>query len=237
VQRSTRVARTLTAIPVAALLVAMSACSSGDKLNGEEKKKPEQVVTDAKNALKASKTVHLAGNINETDEGKSTTLNIDLHFLNGTGAYGFITISGKRLDIIRVGKDVYAKGDESVLGSAASVAKGKYIKLSATSGSGKDLADLTDLNAFANQVLSPSGKLEPSVGRGKVDGKKAVILTDTDKNGPGKLYVANTGKPVPLQISGSGSSTGKLAFTEYDADVSVKAPAAAETITPPAGSS
>lgn len=223
-QKGTRLTTALAVIPVAALMAVTSACSSGDKPNGEEKKKPDQVVTDAKNALKAAKTVHLVGSVTETEAGQKQTVAIDLRFLNGTGATGSITTSGKKLELVRVGNDLYAKGGADVLGSAAAIANGKYVKLSATSTEGKDLAGFTDLKAFADQSLTPDSTLKNAVEKGKVDGKKAVILTSNDSGGPSKLYIANTGDPVPLQITGSGSSSGKMAFTEYNKDVTITAP-------------
>lgn len=223
--RGTRLTTVLAVIPVAAMVAVTSACSSGSKLNGEEKKKPDQVVTDAKNALKAAKTVHLVGSITESEDGQKQTIQVDLRFLNTTGAAGSLTTGGKKLELVRVGNVVYAKGGADVLGSAAAAANGKYIKLPASSSAGRELAQLTDLKAFADETFSPDDTLKSTVEKGKADGAKAVIVTSTDADDPSQLYVANTGDPLPLQIIGTGTSSGKLQFADYNKDVTITAPA------------
>ncbi|MGF7236663.1 MAG: hypothetical protein ACQSGP_17130 [Frankia sp.] len=209
-----------TTIPVVVALGLTAGCSSGTSLNGEEKKSSTQVVTDARVALKAAKTVHVTGTQKGTGEDAGSDFVMDLYYLNGTGGYGSVTVSGKRLDIVRIGNDVYIKDDSDVTGSAAST--GKFQKLSATSGTGKSVGDIANLGSFADNVITSDKTLQPGVVKGTTDGAKAVVLTDSD--GPAKLYVANTGSPVPLAIEGPDPSTGKLTFSDYNKKVEVTAP-------------
>ena len=63
---------------------------------------------------------------------------------------------------------------------------------------------------------------------GKVDGKKAVIVTESDGS---KLYVAATGKPLPLQLVSSTKSkatnSGSLKFINYGKHQTIRAPSGA----------
>lgn len=226
-QKRIRIGSSLTAIPVVALLGLTAACSSGTSLNGEEKKSPTRVVSDARTALKAAKTVHLAGTVKGTDAGPGagpgSSFVLDMHYLNGTGGYGTVTVGGQKLDIVRVGNDVYVKGDASLTGASGGSAN-KFQKLSATSGTGKSIGDIADVKALADNILATGSSLQPTLAQDKIDGVRAVVLTDKASDGPGKLYVANTGAPVPLAIEGTGSSTGTLTFSDYNKNVSVTAP-------------
>ncbi len=213
----------LTAVPIAVVLGLTAACSSGAKLNGEEKKSAAQVVTDSRAALKTAKTVHLTGTVKGTGDDAGSNFTLDMHYLNGTGGYGSMTVSGQKLEIVRIGNDVYIKGDATVTGAAAASA-GKFQKLSATSGTGKSIGDIANLSSLADNIITSDKTLQPAVAKETVDGAEAVVLTDNASDGPGKLYVANTGSPVPLAIEGTGSSTGKLTFSDYGKSVSVTAP-------------
>jgi hypothetical protein len=221
----------LTAVAVSAtLLLGTAACSSGSKLNGEEKKTSTQVVTDATAALKAAKSVHLSGTQTDTSGETKTVTTIDLHYLNGTGSYGTVTTGGATLQLIRIGKDLYVKGPNLFGATAARTIGDHYVKLSASSGTGQSLGAVTDLSQTADQLLNPGGKVGKTVDRATVSGNKAVVLTETADNGTGKLYVANTGSPVPLRIVATGSSASTLNLTDFGAPVTIKAPAGAVTL-------
>jgi hypothetical protein len=57
----------------------------------------------------------------------------------------------------------------------------------------------------------------------KLDGKKVVVITNT-KNGS-QVYVANTGTPYPLKGQGKTTAAGSWTFTDYNAPVTITAPA------------
>jgi hypothetical protein len=58
-----------------------------------------------------------------------------------------------------------------------------------------------------------------------IHGTKALALVDSGSGG-GTLYVAETGKPLPLRITQNASS-GSIDFTDYGAKVTTTAPSGA----------
>jgi hypothetical protein len=52
-------------------------------------------------------------------------------------------------------------------------------------------------------------------------GRKVVAIEDTSRHG--RLYVAATGKPYPVAISG-GAGQGTVTFDRWDKSVSIRAP-------------
>jgi hypothetical protein len=216
----------------AAVLAGAGACSSGAGTNGEEKKTPAQISSDAQAALRNAASVRVAGTLTDTGSGSGGTTTFDLHFHKGVGAYGTMSNAGQTLQLIRLGNDLYVKGAGAAqLGpTAAGLVGNRYVKLSATSGIGKDLASSIDLSSFVDDLtLSDTS----GVRRSTLDGRKAVVLTDKG-DGVSTLYVADSGSPVPLRLAGSGSTGGgTMSFTDYGADVTIAAPAAAVTL--PAG--
>jgi hypothetical protein len=52
-------------------------------------------------------------------------------------------------------------------------------------------------------------------------GRKVVAIEDTSRHG--RLYVAATGKPYPVAISG-GAGQGTVTFDRWDTSVSIRAP-------------
>ena len=67
-----------------------------------------------------------------------------------------------------------------------------------------------------------------SGGTSTVSGQAVVGVKDTAQGET--LYVATTGKPYPCELAKSGTGGGKIAFTEWDKPVTLKAPANAVDI-------
>ena len=193
--------------------------------NGVAALSAEQILSKAKAALSAADAVHITGS--GSDEG--TTVKLDMRY-GKDGATGTFTISGQRLDLLRVGDDVYVKGSTSFWTTFADAATAKllgekYVKTDLTDPRFKDIASFTDLTAAADGFLEPDG----TITRGDtatIADQPAIALTSKDKS-DGTLYVATTGRPYPLSIEGDGNS---LTFADYGEDITVKAPPAAETV-------
>lgn len=66
-----------------------------------------------------------------------------------------------------------------------------------------------------------------------IAGQKVLAVTDASKGGT--LYVATTGPPYPVAVSKDGTSSGRVLFSNWNAPVSVLAPANAIDITQLAG--
>jgi len=183
-----------------------------------------QIITEASRALATTSSVRVRGDYKEN--GKPVT--IDMRLAAGSGpnddrATGVVTQDGVRVELRRIGDQIYLKGDDrflEALGPQAQATKGKWLK-GPVAQADKGLANLTDLDAFA-ATLSPQGqgKLTKEA-PAPFAGQPAVsVLSSTGA----RLYVANTNRPNPLRIQRIGQLVGVIDFTEYDAPVDVKAP-------------
>ena len=114
-----------------------------------------------------------------------------------------------------------SKGNSSV----AALLRGKWLKGSAISGDLSSFGEIADVD----QLLKPSGEL--SKGETKdVNGTPAITLEEKSADGD-KLYVATVGPPYPLRIEGEGGgSRGTLDFSEFGAEVDIKAPLSTEVV-------
>ena len=74
----------------------------------------------------------------------------------------------------------------------------------------------------ARRAAAKRGRAKPA-GTTKIEGQKAVGITDQAHSGT--LYVATTGKPYPVAVVQNGGGGGKLLFNAWDAPVTVQAPA------------
>lgn len=199
----------------------------GSSSNGEAKKTGTEVAKDAAAALGASQAVHVAGQLTDSSTKKPITVDVQLQ---DDGTSGKFTFSGQTVQVIAVGGTTYIKTTaafyESQGTSAAAAAKlaNKWVK-------DPDASEFNDftLSGLSKQLSQPSSgsKINDAVTTGKVDGKKVVIASESDGS---KLYVAATGKPVPLQLSNSTSSSegsGSVKFTDYGKHESITAPSGA----------
>jgi hypothetical protein len=200
----------------------LAGCGGGSKSNGEADKTPVEILADAKKAAAQAKSVHFHGAITES----GTPLKVDLRLEGGKGGTGSMTIRGAHVDIVRIGTVAYLKGShqfyEQVAGpEVAKLLKGKWVKGSATSGDLASLAQLTDMDKLIAAALKHDGTLVKGR-KTTVDGQQVIELRSS---AGGRLYVATTGEPYPVEIAqASGSSTGAVHFDGWNEPVGVKAP-------------
>ena len=189
----------------------------------------DQVLAKAKAAATSAKSVHVVGQIVQSSGDTA----FDLKLTDQPGATGTIEIGGGKVEIVRVGGDVYFKADEKTLasglkGNAAELSKlvgGRYIKGPLTDPRLTGFTQLTSLKDFTANVLDPSGSISRVDGK-PVDGVPTVGLRNDNKDNGGTLYVADEGEPFPLLIEAlSGrSDTGNLHMKEWNADVVIAPP-------------
>lgn len=223
-----RIRGPLTALSAAVLVVGAIAGCGGSSTNGVESKSPTEIVSAAQKAANSAKSVRVDGSVSTA----GTQLTLDLQIAEGKGAKGSISEGPLSFELIRLGDSVYIKGSaafyEHFAGSeAAKLLEGKWLQAPATSGEFATLGNLTDMSQLLSTVLGQHGSLAKG-GTSTVEGKKVVAVKDTSKGGV--LYVATTGKPYPVQISKSGSTGGKVTFSEWDAPVTITAPTGAINI-------
>ena len=195
----------------------------------------DEVLSKAKAAATTATSVHVVGQIAQS----SGPTAFDLTLTDQPGATGTIALGGGKVEIVRVGGDVYFKADEKTLasglgGSGAELAKlvaGRYIKGPLTDPRLTGFTQLTSLKDFTASVLDPSGSIALVDGK-TVDGTATVGLRNDDKDNGGTLYVADEEKPFPLLIEALAgrSDTGSLRMKEWNADVAITPPPADQVI-------
>jgi hypothetical protein len=209
---------------VGMVLVAASlaACGGGGSSgNGVASKSANGILAAAESAAGSLSSIHVAGSITKG----TTKVSLDLRIAAGKGATGTIAEGALKFNIIELGDAVYISGGPALwkhYGGAAAAAlfKGKWLKTSTTNGFSS--FDVSSPHAVIEQLLGSHGILIKGATT-TVDGQPVVALKD--KNKPGTLYVATTGKPYPVELAGSGSEQGRIVFDDFNAAVSVSAPA------------
>ncbi|HZS23749.1 MAG TPA: hypothetical protein VFA30_02065 [Gaiellaceae bacterium] len=205
---------------LAVTTAALAGCGGGSSSNGEASKSPAQILADAKQAAHDAGSVRISGTIHDSGQ----TIGVDLS-LTSAASGGSLTLHGSKVDIVRVGRTVYIRGGAAFYksvgaGTAGSLLAGKWLKAPTTAQDFSSLAALTQLDAFLTQVLKPSGKISKG-GESTVDGQKTIQLKDGQG---GSLFVATTGKPYPVELSGSSGRQGELKLTDWGAATAPTAP-------------
>jgi hypothetical protein len=185
-------------------------------------KSAAEIVDLAKAALAAAPSVHIKGTFLE--EGKPMT--IDVQYTKAHDGVGTMSKEGESFQIIKIGSDVYLKGDDafmkSIIGDDETVAKllkGKWIK-----GTGSDVADMAAFFNIADEIFKDVPSDLRRGDTGVINGIKALALVSTSDDG--KMWVATEGEPYPLRLDAGADGT--IDFTDYGATVDVKAPPASE---------
>jgi hypothetical protein len=211
-----------------AILLAAAALAGcgGASGNGVESKSASEILSESLKAAESAKSVHLAGSV--TSSG--TKVGLNLQVLRGTGAKGTISQGALSLDLIRVGGDLYIKGNSGFFehfggAEAEKLFHGKWLKAPVAGSELESLGDLTDMHALLASLTKEHGTLAKG-STSTIEGTKVISVRDTQKGGT--LYVATTGKPYPIQLAKAGG--GKVTFDRWDEALSISAPPASETI-------
>lgn len=215
----------LTATLLALVPAAVAGCggSSSSSGNGVASKSATEIVNEAKTAADGASSVHVSGSVKSA--GAPVTL--DLNLQSGKGGKGEISQGGYTFKLILVGETAYISGSSAFykhLGgsAAASLLAGKWLKVPVNTGEFASFSSLTNMRKLLDTTLSSHGSLQKG-STSTVGGQQAIAVTDSTKGGT--LYVATTGKPYPLQLSKGGSESGTISFGDWNAPVTVEAPA------------
>ncbi|WP_344668424.1 hypothetical protein [Catenulispora yoronensis] len=96
------------AIAAAAAVTAVGGCGSTGK-NGVATKSTGAIVATAEDAVAAADSVHVQGQFTSGSEHVA----LDLRLVKDKGAAGTVTIDNEVIELLRIGPDVYVKGDET----------------------------------------------------------------------------------------------------------------------------
>jgi hypothetical protein len=100
---------------VVAAVTALAGCGSTGK-NGVAKKATGSIVATAEDAVLNASSVHIQGQFTTG----SQQVALDLRLEKDKGASGRVTIGNEVIELLRVGQDVYVKGDEGFYRSVVS---------------------------------------------------------------------------------------------------------------------
>jgi hypothetical protein len=187
--------------------------------NGLDQVSAEQALTTVLATLAAKDSYRVTGT---STSGEA----IDISFVDA-GATGTVG-SGEPVTLVALDGRLYVTGDADFMATnvgkdAAERMAGKWLLLPPDATS--EFSIFADGETFAQTVLDARGAVEMS-GVREVNGVPAVGLV-FPKTG-GTLWVAARGDPLPIQFEEKGASAGAgvLTFTDFGADVAIKAPPA-----------
>lgn len=208
--------------------VAISACggsggSSSTSGNGIASKSPDQILSSAVTAAKDAQSVHVAGTVHNGGQ----TIAIDLSITSRHGTSGSISEGNASFKLIEAGGAFYIQPNARFLtefthsSAAVQLLRGKWLKGSPSDSSFQSFAQLTSIKSLMGSLTQNHGTLSKG-STTTINGAKAIALHSSKG---GTMYVATTGKPYPLQVSkGSGSTVGKVTFTDWNKPFSISAP-------------
>ncbi|MFE9401877.1 hypothetical protein ACFYNY_08885 [Streptomyces sp. NPDC006530] len=209
---------------------ALTACSSSDSTTASAKNSPAasspsapakpkapfadrtggQVFTDAVKANRQATSLRLKADIADATDGPTR---LDLTMDTKGDCTGTIGTGKESVSIIKTGKTVYLRQAHARA----------WKKSDTTSGEGKDLAAVCDLNDYLTDPGQDNAAVKGATTT--VDGTPAIVLTEKDGKESYTIDVATSGKPYLLKmVTVGGDSPGTLAFSDFDKPVHAVAP-------------
>ena len=195
--------------------------------NGIAKASDADALKQASAALAAARSVHVVGDI---VSGK-TKIRLDLRAGKGRTGRGSVTLDGARFDVVATGSAVYIGGNDAFWkqaggASGAALFRGKYLKTNRKDPAFEQIAAFFDLADLSKNLLPLDGLAGSDVET--VAGVPARVLKD---GGNARYAVSTTGKPYPLEWSGTeGSDRIALTFSEYDKALDLTPPPAGKVV-------
>ncbi|GAA0563006.1 hypothetical protein [Actinomadura livida] len=229
-----RMVRAAIGVPLAVALTLTAAClpedaadpdgsaASPSAANGIDKLKPTDAFKRATDATLAARSVRVRAKVKDAEAG---TINLDFTYAGRDRAKGTMQIGDQKVEMIRIGKEEYQKGNKAFLketggNQAVSTFSGMWMKTTQKGGSGFGaLSGLGDLEGLLKEM--EEGGLEGwTTGKpGNTAGTPSVPL-----NGAGEqIHLAAEGPPYVLRMS---DGTDYFDFLSYDKPVTVKRPPA-----------
>jgi len=220
------------AIIAAVLVTGAAACgstpkptASSDPLAGLT---AGQITERAIADLREATSVRLTGG--GTDSGKAFGVAVAL--VRDRGCKGSISLDGRKLRLINVGKSVWMLPSDSfyksqgVSATAISLLSGKWLKVRGSALNG--LSSFCSLSTVVREMKGQYAKMT----KGKVttiDGQRAVTIHQAGYTGA--FYISDTAKPEILKGDVTkGSTTGTITFTDYGVITPINPPPARKVL-------
>jgi hypothetical protein len=193
--------------------------------NGVEKLNPTAILARARKATASARTLRMRGTI---EDGKDK-IALDFRYSGRTKATGWFQQGNERVEMTRIGKVVYLKGNTAfwkAIGGKAAVQlfSGKHLKTTTTAADFKDMAAFTDRTAIFNEAVKAGGPWDKG-GTGTVGGTPALRLNGA----PGEeIRVATHGAPYVLRLDGGPGN--RIEYLAYGKPVDVRRPPAGTVV-------
>jgi hypothetical protein len=222
-RRRTYLPLLLVAAPgVLALGMVTPASAASD--NGVASKSANSIVAAASAATAGAKTFTYGGT---TQQGGSST-NFKVSVSSAGKGTGTITISGQPVKLVKIGNTVYfsstkAFWDKSAGAGAGSLFGTRWVAVPSTDSDFAGINSLLDSSQVAAQFSDTSGTTFAKGKTSTINGQKVIAITGKDSadSSGGTVYVATTGKPYIVKVSGGGTS---LTFSNYNKPVNPSTP-------------
>jgi hypothetical protein len=202
--------------------LAIAGCGGGSSSRG---KSAEKLANDAQQAAETARAVHISGSFPQPLGGN---LVVDMRLVRNVGAKGQFRLSGGKVDLVRVGQDVYLKANApfwlAISGDAAAKAlKDRWIRVPPGQKGLQPIIGFTDLDQLIAGTIGARGEVSE---KGTKDYKsREVIVIDDSGGSGGTFYIAASGKPYPVAIlSPNNGEKGTLDFGDWNKTVAIAAP-------------
>jgi uncharacterized lipoprotein NlpE involved in copper resistance len=191
--------------------------------NGVAKLSATEILKRSEKALKEAKSFHVTGS--GVDQGQKTALDLEI---DGKDAFGTLTTGKEKIVLLAVGGSHYIKPNTAFWASTAgakaktveAVIGDRWVKVDGS----KDTASIFSVTNVAD-MMKPDGKITKGATK-QVDGVRVIALKDSSDGTD--LYVATTGKPVPVAVDGADQKVNITEFGEKFSDI--KNPSASQII-------
>jgi hypothetical protein len=185
-----------------------------------------QVVAASVKAADAASSLHMSGTVST----KGKPIGIDMSIAKDNGATGSITLNGHKVELVIIGSNGYMKGDGAFWsqfgGSAgatiAQLLQGKWLKFPVNNAQFRPIIAFSSAKALFAQLKSGADSHLQNKGTTTYKGQSVIAIDDGTQNGT--FYVAATGTPYPVALVKTGSSSGAIAFSDWNQPVSLTAP-------------
>src|SRR6202020_1391118 len=190
-----------------AMALGMANPASAASSNGVANKSASEIVTAASAATGAAKSFTFGGT---------------------TQQRGTITISGQPVKLIKIGNTVYFSSTKAFWNKAAGTGAGslfgtRWVAVPSTDSDFAGINTLLDESQVAGQFSDTSNTTFTKGKTSTINGQAVIAVNGKDSGDStgGTVYVATTGKPYIIRVTGGGSS---LTFSNYNQPVNPSVP-------------
>jgi hypothetical protein len=192
--------------------------------NGVANKSASEIVTAASAATGAAKSFTFGG----TTQQSGTTTNLKVSVSSSGKGQGTITISGQPVKLIKIGNTVYFSSTKAFWNKAAGTGAGslfgtRWVAVPSTDSDFAGINTLLDESQVASQFSDTSNTTFTKGKTSTINGQAVIAVNGKDSGDStgGTVYVATTGKPYIIRVTGGGSS---LTFSNYNRPVNPSVP-------------